>query len=424
MQQMLNKYLLLIGLVLLTARPLHSAQLLCYGDSITQGTHIDGKYTINSSWVNLLQMISADEWTCINAGRSGRKTADIAELAPILDQQTQVDGVIYFLGINDLPHEPLTAINRCLTNTATFIQQIRAKFGPKMPIYILGLPGLDVPNVTAHFKNIGYDQTTHNLVEPLNQAYAKLAKQKHCAFINLYGLLKPQDFTDGLHPNLNGQFKIAETVFRKISKTPPKIRIACVGDSITYGMGVANREINCYPAKLQTAMGDRFSIQNFGVSARTLLKKGDRPYWREKAFKDAKAFYPNLVLIKLGTNDAKTHNWKHKAEFASDYQALIQSFQNLPSQPQVMLLTPAPVIPTETNKRWTIFKDVVAHEVAPEIAKIAKKAKIPVIDIQQNLPADFAYFVADGVHPNANGAAKIAEIVEKALKSRKMGHKK
>ena len=30
-----------------------------------------------------------------------------------------------------------------------------------------------------------------------------------------------------------------------------KIKVACVGNSITYGSGVADREVNAYPVKLQ-----------------------------------------------------------------------------------------------------------------------------------------------------------------------------
>src|SRR5882672_9957229 len=77
------------------------------------------------------------------------------------------------------------------------------------------------------------------------------------------------------------------------------IRVACVGDSITFGAGVENREINNYPVVLGRLLGSRFEVRNFGVSGATLLKKGDKPYWNEPAFKQVDGFAPQAVLLML-----------------------------------------------------------------------------------------------------------------------------
>src|ERR687894_708126 len=77
-----------------------------------------------------------------------------------------------------------------------------------------------------------------------------------------------------------------------------KVRVACVGDSITYGAGVEDREKNCYPAVLQSLLGDRYEVRNFGVSGATLLTRGDKPYVKEKAYRAALDFKPHVVVIK------------------------------------------------------------------------------------------------------------------------------
>src|SRR5260221_6562390 len=115
---------------------------------------------------------------------------------------------------------------------------------------------------------------------------------------------------------------------------PGQIRVACVGDSITYGAGITDRAHNSYPAQLASMLGSKWTVQNFGVSGTNLLKQGDHPYWNEQAFKDALAFKPHAVVIKLGTNDSKPQNWAHKDDFVADYLALIRSFQELESKPR------------------------------------------------------------------------------------------
>ena len=99
------------------------------------------------------------------------------------------------------------------------------------------------------------------------------------------------------------------------------IRVACVGDSITQGAGADPGK--SYPSQLQSILGDKWQVKNFGVSGRTLLKKGDAPYWNEEAFKDAQDFKPDAVIIMLGTNDTKPPNWVHIDKFYSDYKDAI-----------------------------------------------------------------------------------------------------
>src|SRR4051812_7771397 len=95
---------------------------------------------------------------------------------------------------------------------------------------------------------------------------------------------------------------------RADEKPDGKIKVACVGDSITFGAGIKDRDKNSYPAQLQGLLGSGYEVKNFGVSGATLLKEGDKPYWKEKAFEAAKKFEPNIVIIKLGTNDSKPQN--------------------------------------------------------------------------------------------------------------------
>ena len=107
------------------------------------------------------------------------------------------------------------------------------------------------------------------------------------------------------------------------------IRVACVGDSITFGAGVGDREKNSYPAVLGRLLGEKWQVKNFGVSGATMLNKGDKPYTKQKAFAAALEFKPNVVLIKLGTNDSKPQNWKFKADFAADAKRWPESSRRL-----------------------------------------------------------------------------------------------
>lgn len=192
---------------------------------------------------------------------------------------------------------------------------------------------------------------------------------------------------------------------RKPSQAGP-VRVACVGDSITYGAGVQGRETNSYPAVLGRMLGNRYEVRNFGVSGATLLQRGDHPWWKTKAFADATDFGPDVVIIKLGTNDSKPQNWAHKGEFAADAKALVGHFRALSSRPLVYLCLPVPVY----QDRWGINEATVKGEVIPILRSVAKELRVPLVDLHGAM-RNRAEVFPDGVHPNHVGAAQLAQAV-------------
>ena len=186
------------------------------------------------------------------------------------------------------------------------------------------------------------------------------------------------------------------------------IKVACVGDSITQGVGAQKGK--SYPAQLQGLLGDGYQVGNFGVSARTLLKKGDFPYWNEKKYQDALAMEPAIVVIMLGTNDTKPQNWKFEAEFDADYRELVKSFQSLKSKPKVFVCRPVPV---PGNGNYGINEKNIQKEI-PRVDALAKELGCGVIDMHAALEK-FPEMLPDRVHPNTAGAGEMAKAAAKAI---------
>ena len=147
----------------------------------------------------------------------------------------------------------------------------------------------------------------------------------------------------------------------------------------------------------------------------TLLKKGDRPYWRLGAFKAATDFAPQIVIIKLGTNDTKPQNWGKAADnFEADLHALAVHFRGLPSKPKVYLCLPVPVY----QDRWGINEKTVTKGVIPVIQKVAKAEKLPVINLYKALSGKPKLF-PDKIHPNAAGAEVMAKTIVALIRAAK-----
>lgn len=187
-------------------------------------------------------------------------------------------------------------------------------------------------------------------------------------------------------------------------------KIACVGDSITFGAGVAAREKLNYPAQLGYLLGEDYEVRNFGVSGRTMLNKGDHPYTKEKAYQNSLSYQPDIVIIKLGTNDSKPQNWKFKAEFSDDTKALVQSYTSLPNNPRVILCQPVPVV----QDKWGITEKVTRNELAPLIRNVALELGTELIDLHTPM-VNHKDWIPDGVHPNAFGAEVMARHLHRYL---------
>lgn len=201
-------------------------------------------------------------------------------------------------------------------------------------------------------------------------------------------------------------------VFSFISVEQSKIKVACIGDSITDGDGLKDRSKEAYPAILSSLLGNKYDVVNFGKSGATVLKNGDWPYWEKPAFKEALEFNPNIVIILLGANDSKPQNIpSHKGKFINDLRAMVDSFASLPSRPRIYLCKPVPAFPN----RFNISDSILVTDVLPAINKVAKEKRCKVIDLHSKFSKNPEYF-PDGVHPDKSGAIAIANYISKFIK--------
>lgn len=190
-----------------------------------------------------------------------------------------------------------------------------------------------------------------------------------------------------------------------------KIRVACVGNSVTYGYDIKNREENCYPAQLQKMLGENYEVSNFSKSGTTLLTKGHRPYIQQEVFQEAMNFNPHIVVIHLGLNDTDPRNWPNfRDEFTYDYCALIDSFLNISDEmiPEIWICKMTPIF--HEHSRFKSGTRDWFWQIQDKIEVIAKAKMTGIIDLHTPLYSR-PDLMPDNLHPNEEGAKILAKTV-------------
>ncbi|MEO8961440.1 MAG: SGNH/GDSL hydrolase family protein [Ginsengibacter sp.] len=209
----MNKKLTPLVIICITAivitgfRNIHG-HVVCFGDSITQG---DGH-----SWVYFLSQEHLDP-DFVNAGRSGRKTADKDELLPVLKKYPDANYYLIFLGVNDLKNGNDSMVNICVNNMQWMINEIR-KINSKAKIVILAPSDINLKTMNEINKGKMYNENTKQSLYKLDKRYKELAEVQHTGFISLLHAVSKPNYKDGLHPNMAGQKEIAKVVWNGLKK--------------------------------------------------------------------------------------------------------------------------------------------------------------------------------------------------------------
>ena len=188
-----------------------------------------------------------------------------------------------------------------------------------------------------------------------------------------------------------------------------KVKVACVGDSITYGMRLEDRERESYPAQLQALLGDGYEVGNFGKSGATLLRHGHRPYFEQEEFRQAMDFAGDIVVIHLGINDTDPRNWPHYRDgFVGDYLALIDSLRRVNPKARFLLARMTPI--GAGHSRFISGTKTWHGQIQGAIETVADAAGAELIDFYEPLHR-FPWMFPDNLHPNAEGAGILAKTV-------------
>jgi acyl-CoA thioesterase I len=201
-----------------------------------------------------------------------------------------------------------------------------------------------------------------------------------------------------------------------------KIRIACIGNSITAGARVLNPELQSYPAVLSEMLYEKgyanYGVKNFGIGGATMIRFGTPNLWR--LLDSLQVFSPDVVIIKVGTNEtvsAPRYNWEHIGDFEKDYSDYINAIRRINPNCRFILCSPLDMVIQTDGLSPERIKDLSLRrpriwELRKRVRKIAKKEGAYYLDLTKPFKGKSGLMTtSDGVHPNKDGYYYLATLV-------------
>ena len=195
-----------------------------------------------------------------------------------------------------------------------------------------------------------------------------------------------------------------------------KIKVACVGDSLTEGYtstgaNSGKKGPNAYPARLQSLLGSGYEVKNFGETGAFLMEGTSNPYKSGTEYEQSKAYNADIVIIMLGTNDSK--NWNEE-----NYKTQMTAFYNeyKTENNKVIFATSPKCYQTTGND---ITQEKVEKVYQAQKALIKENAAWDFIDMYEKTEGKENLYNTDKVHFTDAGYLYIAECMYEKITGKK-----
>lgn len=215
--------------------------------------------------------------------------------------------------------------------------------------------------------------------------------------------------------SLKNKFFIAAFILASwaVFAAQARVKVACIGNSITYGLTLTSPQTQSYPALLANMLGNDYEVRNFGHSGAAVLRKGHHPYTETPEFAAAINYKPDIAIIHLGVNDTDPRSWPNFSEyFTEDYLYIINQLREANPHVRILMARLTPL--RATHPRFRSGTRIWRLEAQNLIETLAAVHNFELIDFNEPL-VNKQHLLHDGIHPNAEGAVFLAAEAYKGI---------
>lgn len=392
-------------------------KVACVGDSLTFGRSYTEEVYV---YPTFLDEMLGDNYKVTNYGMGGTCVQEdlgypyTSTRAYRASVEAEADILIIMLGSNDIWNTGWRDEETFYKHYTNLIDSyLQSENKPE--IYLCTIPKIFMED------NEYFGYQIQEKTEKISSVVRKVAQERgyHLIEMNAVTSEHPEWYgEDGVHFNYYGSVGVAETVYDAIEN---KIKVACVGDSITFRHGFDEEPENNYPTVLADLLGDGYRVTNYGESGTCVQAESDCAYIDQKVYPLSIDHKADVLVFMLGTNDSKPQNWKGKEAFRESYEKLLDSYIREENPSKVYICTSPKAFyldgKTSGEAEFGIQPEIVEQIVQIQ-KEVANERGYSIIDIYEASSNHPEWFEEDGIHPTLEGAKGLAEIVAEAISER------
>ncbi len=182
-----------------------------------------------------------------------------------------------------------------------------------------------------------------------------------------------------------------------------KTKVACIGDSLTYGFQLKASE--SYPSQLQQLLGADYEVRNFGLSSSCVIDDGALEYKTTDTYAAALQYDADVLIFMFGTNDVTAYDFT-PLYFQNQYRELADSFRTGGKQPKIYIIVP----PDSVDLHFGLTR-----QTEQPIRLLGQQLPATVIDPYNLFIGHPEDYLEDGLHLTASAYGKLAKLVYRAM---------
>lgn len=222
------------------------------------------------------------------------------------------------------------------------------------------------------------------------------------------------------------------TCGKMVQAASRRIKVACIGDSITFGFLLAHPEQESFPGQLQRMLGDGYEVRNFGVPGLGVYlhlpwksqKNGKRAWSLSPKYAEAMAWKPDIVISNLGANDLDEYPKEFlpgadcipaltRGTFRRQYADVLNAFKSGGSSPRILMWTRLCAMKGARAEKYGLTMAVMAEDLERVAAEVGAEG-LDIYSVTKDSAANEEW--PDMTHPPVSGHQAIAEAILKVLR--------
>ncbi len=184
-------------------------------------------------------------------------------------------------------------------------------------------------------------------------------------------------------------------------------KIACVGDSLTYGYGLFNRNRDSYPSQTDAFLPSHWEIRNYGING-ACATAGHPDFYLNNPVEELAAWDADIIILMLGSNDSKDSIWNSRDSYIKGMGRILNRIKGINTR--VVLMTPPPC----HLNLFGISNERIQNEVIPALRQFAGSEGYRLLETGE-LFRDEEGIYLDNIHMNSKGYGILSFLVAETL---------